>query len=70
MNNTPRIQDALAALLEALKFTAMAKECRTEERQEYLTKYARIVLRNGERAGWEYGKRLKLANLFRMQGLI
>ena len=69
MNSPATIQTALAELLLALKFNAMAEECRTETRHEYLCRYARIVLRQGERAGWDYSKRLKLASLFKMAGV-
>jgi hypothetical protein len=66
----PTTQTALAEFLEALGFKTMAAECRIESRREYLSKYARIILRNAERNGWPYDKRLKMANSFRLLGLI
>ena len=69
MNSVATIQTALAEFLVALKFEAMAEECRTETRHEYLCRYARIVLRNAERDGWDYSKRLRMAKLFKLAGV-
>lgn len=41
----PTIQHALAELLAALGFAAMARDCATEQRGEVLRKYARVILR-------------------------
>jgi hypothetical protein len=69
MTSPATIQTALAEFLSALKFNAMADECRTETRHEYLCRYARIILRNAERSGWDYSKRLRMAKLFKLAGV-
>lgn len=69
MKSTATIQNALAEFLTALRFKAMAEECRTENRHEYLCRYARIIMKNAERDGWDYAKRLRMAKLFKMAGV-
>ena len=41
---------ALSELLAALGFRAMADDCATETRPEYLRRYARVVLKNAPAA--------------------
>jgi hypothetical protein len=45
MSPTVRVQDALSALLDSLGMLTMAREVLTEERPEYLARYAQAVLK-------------------------
>jgi hypothetical protein len=55
------IQGAMAEVLAALGFEAMAREVRTEHDPDRLRRYARVCVKNAPEP-----QRAKLANLFRM----
>lgn len=57
----PTIQDAMAELLGALGFEAMARDVRTEADPTRLRTYARLCVRHSP-----HEQKAKLANLFRM----
>lgn len=65
MNSTSTIQGAMAALLLALGFDAMAEAVKTETDRERLSRYARVIVKQSPA-----DKKLALANNFRLAGLL
>ena len=55
----------MSQLLAALGFDAMAREVKTEQDTERLSRYARVIVKQSPQA-----QKLALANQFRMAGLI